>query len=73
MSLSRFNKGIAGSFPATKDQINLRQSRRIALAELKRRALDMQAQYRRAAVLRRIDHQVSEAAVRRVNRKEPNG
>ena len=72
MSLSRFNKGIVGSYPATKDQRRLREARSRALAILKQRALDFQAKYRREAVQRRIDHQVAEAAVRRLARKEQN-
>ncbi len=72
MSLSRFNKGIVGSHPATKDQRRLRASRSAMLAWLRTSADNLKAKNRRAAVRRRIDHQMAEAAARRLKRKEGN-
>jgi len=73
VSLSRFNKGIVGSYPATKDQRRLRASRSAVLGTLKHRALEMQDKYRKQAIQRRIDNQQSAAALRRAKRKEQNG
>jgi hypothetical protein len=73
VSLSRFNKGIVGSYPATKDQRSFRASRSAALAVLKHRMETLQAKYRRQAVQRRIDNQQSAAVAARLRRKEQDG
>lgn len=72
MSLSRFNKGVVGSYDATKDQRNLRQSRSVLLGALKRRAETTRAKLRRAAVNRRIEGQIQAAAIRENARRDRN-
>jgi hypothetical protein len=72
LSLSRFNEGIVGGYPATKDQRRLRESRSALLGKLKQRSDKKRSDERLRAVQRRIDAGIQAAAIRENARRDRN-